>query len=282
MSRIAVCTDSTSDIPTDLATELGIGIIPLKVIFGNETFIDRTELTASAFYARLNRSSVLPTTSQPSIGDFVQFFNRQAERADEILSIHISSALSGTLDSARAARLAIGRQTPIELLDSRSISMGLGLLAIKAARLTAAGMSLPEIIRRIQELIPRINVLFVLDTLEFLHRGGRIGGAQRFLGSLLNIKPILEVKDGRVEAVEQARTKARAMARLLELVEARTPPGKTLYGSVIHAAAPEEALELKGKLEQRLSCQDVCITEASPVIGVHTGPGALGVAFYAE
>jgi len=282
MDNVVVLTDSTADIPSQMAEDLGIAVIPVTILFGEETFRDRIDITPEEFYRRLASSSVHPTTSQPSAGDFVEVYRQLSQLAQSIISIHVSSDLSGTLESAHAAKTQLDSSVPIHIVDSRSTSMGLGFMVLAAAEMAADGIEAAQIAARVEALVPQMNVLFVVDTLEYLHKGGRIGGAERYLGSMLRIKPLLHLDNGRIEPLEKARTKRRAMARLLEIVEERIGDGRPRGFAVIHATAEEEALQLKQELEARFPGQESYLCELSPALGVHTGPGLVGAAFYTE
>jgi len=282
MGKVAVVTDSTADIPPQIANAQGVYVIPLKILFGEHVFHDGVDITPREFYRKLQESSVLPTTSQPSSGEFVKVYHELSRSAESIISIHISAALSGTLESAHAAKTQMDSSVAIHIVDSRSTSMGLGFITLAAAEMAADGLDAPQIVERIQALIPRMNVLFVVDTLEYLHKGGRIGGAERLLGSILSIKPLLHLNDGRVDALEKARTKQRAVARLLEIMEARIGDTRAVRAAVLHGAAEEEALRLKEEIETRFPCKELHICEICPALGVHTGPGIVGAAFYVE
>ncbi|MBC7232232.1 MAG: DegV family protein [Chloroflexi bacterium] len=282
MVKAAIITDSSSDIPPDLAQALDIRIIPLKILFGAKVFHDRVDITPHEFYRRLRESKTLPTTSQPSAGDFVQIYQEVSRSAESIVSIHISGALSGTIESAHMAKTQMGESIPISIVDSRSTSMGLGFMVLAAARMAANGSSAPEIVAHVQKLIPRMNVLFVVDTLEYLHKGGRIGGAKRLLGSVLSIKPLLHLHDGQVDVLEQTRTKRGALTRLLEVVAERIGTARGVHMAIVHAEVPQEAMALREEIERRFPCQELYVLDLSPVLGVHTGPGVIGVAFYTE
>ncbi|MGB9880695.1 MAG: DegV family protein [Anaerolineae bacterium] len=282
MAKVAIITDSSSDIPPDLAQALDIRIIPLKILFGAQVFHDRVDITPQEFYRKLRASRTLPTTSQPSAGDFVQVYQEVSQAADSIVSIHISGALSGTVESAHMARTQMGESVPIHIVDSRSTSMGLGFMVLAAAKMAAEGQDAPQIVAQVQKLIPRMNVLFVVDTLEYLHKGGRIGGAKRLLGSVLSIKPLLYLHDGQVDVLEQTRTKRGALNRLLEVVEERIGTAHGVHMAIVHAEAPGEATALKEEMEKRFHCQELYVLDLSPVLGVHTGPGVIGVGFYTE
>ncbi|MGC8875388.1 MAG: DegV family protein [Chloroflexia bacterium] len=279
MSTVALVTDSTAYLPPEYVERYRITVVPLYVRFGDQVLLDGVEITPEQFYARLPQSPVFPATSQPSAGDFVKAYKRCVESgASAILSIHISSKLSGTVASALLAQDQLP-EVPIHVVDSLSTSMGQGYQVLEAAWALEAGRSIEETIRRVEEVRDRLRILFVVDTLEFLHRGGRIGGAQAFLGSVLNIKPLLSLKDGRIEAVERVRVKRRALQRAIELLVAEAS-GRPVNAAVIHAAAPEEAEACAVMLREQIDCRHMVISELSPVIGTHTGPGTVGIVIY--
>lgn len=272
----ALVTDSTAYLPPDLVQQYNISVIPLYVRFGEEVFRDNVEMTTEQFYAHLGTSDVLPATSQPSAGDFITLYQELLEQgAEEIVSVHISSKLSGTISSALLAREELG-SVPIHVVDSYSTSMGQGYLVLEAARALEAGRSAEQVVRHLEALRELVRVLFVVDTLEFLHRGGRIGGAQAFLGSMLNLKPLLAIREGLVDAVERVRTKKRAVRRMLDLI-VEEAAGQPIRAAVLHAAASEEAGLLCDQVQSELDCRELHVCGLSPVIGTHTGPGTLGV-----
>ncbi|MBN1179014.1 MAG: DegV family protein [Anaerolineae bacterium] len=278
--KIAVVTDSTTYIPQDVVQRFDLSVIPLNVIWGDEGFKDGVEIDPTTFYQRLQSSKTMPTTSQPSAGEFVDFFRQVAEakNVDTVVGIFISSDLSGTIASAVAAKSLLP-DLRIEVVDSRSTSMGEGFQALAAAGAAQAGASLNEVLEAAQQVRYRQRILFLVDTLEFLHRGGRIGGAKRLLGTAFKIKPILEL-DGTIDAVEQVRTRKKAKARLMEMIQERRGTAQIAQAAVVHAAALEEAHEMKQELIEMLNIEDAYIAEVSPVIGSHVGPGTVGVAFY--
>lgn len=279
MSAVALVTDSTAYLPPEYVERYRITVVPLYVRFGDQVLRDGVEITPEQFYARLPGSPVFPATSQPSAGDFVEAYRRCVEAgASAIVSIHISSKLSGTVASALLAQDQVP-EVPIHVVDSLSTSMGQGYQVLEAAWALEAGRTVEETIRRVEEVRDRLRILFVVDTLEFLHRGGRIGGAQAFLGSVLSIKPLLALKEGRIEAVERVRLKRRALQRAIELLVAEAA-GRPVNAAVIHAAAPEEAQEVTASLRAQLDCRQLIVSELSPVIGTHTGPGTVGIVIY--
>ncbi len=281
MTKIAILTDSTANLPVEWVEKNNVRVIPLKIHWGNDTFLDGVDLTPNEFYTRLSHSKTLPTTSQPSIQDFLQAFESLANQADGIVVPLISSGISGTVASAQAAARQFSR-VPVEIVDTRVTSAGQGLVVMAAARAAAQGKSLQEVRQAADEVVQRMHLFFAVDTLEYLHRGGRIGGASRYLGTVLNIKPILYFDlAGKLDALERARTKGKALQRLTALAEEKAN-GHPLHLSVIHANAPEIAQEFREQITHRLHCEDVFTMELSPVIGIHVGPGTIGVALYAE
>jgi len=281
MTKIAILTDSTANLPVEWVEKNNVRVIPLKIHWGNDTFLDGVDLTPNEFYTRLSHSKTLPTTSQPSIQDFLQAFESLANQAGGIVVPLISSGISGTVASAQAAARQFSR-VPVEIVDTRVTSAGQGLVVLAAARAAAQGKSLQEVRQAADEVVQRMHLFFAVDTLEYLHRGGRIGGASRYLGTVLNIKPILYFDlAGKLDALERARTKGKALQRLTALAEEKAN-GHPLHLSVIHANAPEIAQEFREQITHRLHCEDVFTMELSPVIGIHVGPGTIGVALYAE
>lgn len=279
--RISVITDSTSDLPPQLAENLDIRVMPQILIMGEKTWLDGIDIDSSTFYELLRSSSSFPTTSQPSVKAFQDLFTSVAQDSDGIVAVLVSDELSGTLNSARAA-LATLPDVPIEIIDSRGASMQLGLIALEAARAAAAGKDLDAVADAVRSLINRCYVYFVVDTLEYLHRGGRIGAAARIFGSAMNLKPILEIVDGVVTPVTRVRTRRKAIEKLYQLVSEKLRPGDVVHMSVLHVAAPDEAARIGAELEEAHNPVEMILTECGPVIGAHVGPGTVGVAFFVE
>lgn len=280
MSKIAIVIDSSANIPDNLVLQHNIHTVPLSVIWGHEVLKDGVDTTAQEFYTRLKSSKITPTTSQPSPADFTKVYEKLLGEGYEILSLHISGKLSGTMDSALQAREQLSGQ-PIEIVDTLSASMGLGFIALQCARAVEMGAGLRECKALAVQAIPQVGAMFVVSTLEFLHRGGRIGGAAAFLGTTLNLKPILQLKDGRVEAVERVRSMGKAIDRLLDLLVEKVG-NQPVRLSALHADAQAEAEQLVEKARQRLDANQVreaLLTEVSPALGTHTGPGTVGVAY---
>lgn len=277
--RVAIVTDSTSSLTQAMGRGSGIHVVPIEITAGSQTYRDGIDLDADLFYRLLLESKSPPISSQPTVAAFLQTYSSLAQQAEAIVSIHISREMSATLESAQSAREALP-EVPIYVIDSRSVSMGLGLIAISAARAAAAGQDATKVVQLVEELIPRMNTIFTVDTLEYLRKGGRIGGAAALLGLALSIKPVLYVKDGRIEPLEKTRTRRRALERVLELVDQRTAPSTAMHAAVLHCAAPEAAQALADQVASRYECEELLTVEAGPVIGTHAGPGTLGVAFY--
>jgi DegV family protein with EDD domain len=278
MSKVAIVTDSTAYIPDDILQKYRISVVPQVLIWGDETFLDGVDIQPDEFYARLKKARVMPTTSQATIGAFMEIFGRLAAKGYDILAILVGSKLSGTIDSARQACEMLP-EAHIELIDSKTAAMALGFQVLSAARAAEQGASLAECKAVAEGASCCVGVVFAVDTLEFLHRGGRIGGGARFLGTALNIKPILELKDGHVEAIDRVRTRKKSLARLLELVEERVENRHPVRVAVLHANAPEEARELLDEAAKRFNAVETVYSQVSPVVGTHTGPGTVGLAF---
>lgn len=274
---VRVVTDSTSDLPKDLAQSLGVEVVPLKVLFGEETLRDGIDIDEQTFYRRLSESKTNPTTSQPTPVEFEEVYRRLGAGGDPICAITISSKLSGTYSSAITAKGLVEPEVRVEVVDSLLVSMALGLVVIRVAKAAQAGASLDECVAIAKETSAKTEILFLVDTLEYLRRGGRIGGARAFLGALLNIKPILGLKEGEVTAVERARTRHKGIERLYEWTV-----GKAGVNGLCVLASPP--LEDAKALAERLRGQfpDVPLYEGvlGPVVGTHAGPGVVGVAAY--
>ncbi len=278
MSKVAIVTDSTAYLPPELVEEYGIHVLPLKVIWGEESLDDGIDITPTEFYIRLTQSATMPTTSQVTIGEFKQLFEKLHGDGFEILTILISNALSGTIASAIQAKKDLPEAT-IELFDSMSTISELGFQVLAAARTAQAGGSLAECVAAAEKARENSGVVFAVDTMEFLHRGGRIGGGKRFLGTLLNIKPILTVKDGKVDALDQARTRKKALIRLTEIVAERVAGKSNVRIGVAHANDLAEAGKFLDKVSAQLNPVEALLTDLSPVIGTHVGPGCLALAY---
>jgi DegV family protein with EDD domain len=278
---IHIVTDSTAGLPTALAQQHHIPIIPQVILFGDESYLEGVEMDHATFLRRLRAARDLPKTAAPPPGLFVEQFQRLAGPGNTVLCIHPSAELSGTVRSALTAA-ADFPDADIRVLDTRTIASPLAALVLLAAQWAGQGESADAIVARLQALIPRSHLYFLVDTLEYLQKGGRIGGAAALIGSVLQVKPILELRDGRVEPLERERTQRKALARLKELVLERAPHGPESHLSVLHAGVPEAAQALAVDLGQQLGIADVMVMDLTPAIVTHAGPGVLGVGFFAE
>ncbi|HCU57508.1 MAG TPA: hypothetical protein DF984_04665 [Anaerolineaceae bacterium] len=281
MSKVAIVTDSTAYLPEDLVSAYNITVVPLVVIWGEETLLDNVDIGPEEFYTRLATAKVMPSTSQATIKAFADVFEKLHQEGYEILTVIISSALSGTMDSAIQAMKMVP-DAKVELVDSKLTSVPLAFMALSAARAAKRGASLAKC-REIAEAIrDHSEVFFAVDTLEFLHRGGRIGGASRFLGTALNLKPILFLEEGKIEALEKVRTSKRAHKRLIELLKSRMD-GKSPINmvGVVGAAADKSMTRLMADIKENFQPKEIIMADLSPVIGNHTGPGTVGVAYVA-
>ena len=278
--KIAIVTDSTAHIPDSLLEGLDISVIPVWLLWDKDRLRDGVDIDPPAFYRRLRQSRTLPTTSQPSIGEFETVYRQLAAEAEAIVSVLVSSKISGTVASAQAAVERLP-ELKIRIVDGLSASMGLGFAALAAAKAAAAGKSLEEVVVAAEEIKDKVHLLFVVETLEYLHRGGRIGGARRMLGTALKIKPILQFKDGLIESLSQARTKSKAIALMMEIAEERLGGKPMAEAAVVDIDSPQEGDRVAGQVKERFGLSVVHRSGASPVVGTHVGPGTIGIAFYA-
>lgn len=279
--KVAVVVDSTAYIPPDLVEKHHIHVIPQILTWEGETYLDGVDISPKVFYEWLAGAKEIPTSSQPTPAQFYDFFSKVSEDAESIVGVFISEHLSGTLDSACSAAEMMP-DFPIEIIDSRSTSLGLGFMALAAARAAELGMSIEEVALIARALVEPMRVVFVVDTLEFLHRGGRIGGAQRLFGSMLSVKPLLHLQDGRIEPLVSTRTRKKAIQELLSRFVEETKNKKGVHVGVIHANALEESMLLCDEVSARITPVELISAEFSPVIGTHVGPGNLGLVYYAE
>lgn len=269
---VRVVTDSTADLPSGLARELGITVVPAYVGFGGRTFRDGVDISHDELYQKLEAGDVLPTTSQPTPTDFADTYRKLLGDTDEIASVHVSGKLSGTYSSALGGREMLGEERRIKVVDSQSLSMGLGLIAIAAARLAKTGASLPRVMREITQSVPKIHLWGVLDTLKYMLLGGRIGRAKALLGSLLNVKPMLTLRDGEFRPDGLARTRTMGLKRLINHL--RDYPD-TEDVAIVHSTTPDEAQKLKQQIGPIFTRNPILISRLGPALGVHGGPGTL-------
>ncbi len=278
MRKVAVVTDSAANLPTELVDQYHICVVPLWLHLGEQLYRDEVDITAEEFYRRLRGGKGPFSTSQPPVGEFVEVYRRLAEQAQAIVSIHLPKRLSGTLSSALAAARQVS-SLPIQVVDSGSAGMGQGFVVLAAARLAAAGASLAEVMEKVHGTIPKVQLLAILDTLEYVVRGGRLSVAADLLRPALRVKPMLSLQAGRLRMLGLARGRAGAVHRLLEVMAERTH-GDSLHAAVLHADALEEAERLRQAVAERFHCLELYLTTLTPVMGAHSGPGTLGVTFY--
>ena len=281
MSKIAFVVDSTAYIPPDQVQQFDIKVIPQVLIWDDETMLDGVDIQPTAFYERLRDSKTMPTTSQATIGAFIEVFKPLVEAGRPILAILVSDKLSGTIQSAEQAKAEFP-DAKIVIVDSESTAMALGFQVLAAARGARDGKSFEEVTEIARQAKGQTGVLLVVDTLEFLHRGGRIGGASRLLGTALSMKPVLELQDGVLDVVEKVRTRSKAQARLLDILEERIDGRPNLRLAVLHAAAEQQARDLLEIASNRLNPIETVFSEVSPVVGTHVGPGTLGLCYSVE
>jgi DegV family protein with EDD domain len=282
MSGISIVTDSTAYIPTELVNQYGIIVAPQVLVWGEQTYHDGIDILPDEFYTRLKTAKVMPTTSQVSIVSMTEIFEKSVREGTEVLGIFISGKLSGTMQSAIQGREALGAAaSKVTLVDSQASAMALGFEVLAAARAAKDGASMAELIHLVETSRAHVGVYFAVETLEFLHRGGRIGGGARFIGSALNLKPILALRDGAIEAADRVRTKSKALDRVLELV-ARDVKGKpNIRLATVHANAEAEPAQLLDRAAREVGAIESILSSLSPVVGAHTGPGTVGLAFMA-
>jgi DegV family protein with EDD domain len=282
MSSTAVVTDSTSDIPKQWVDKYDITVVPLSVIFENESFKDDgMEITTDQFYKKIADSPTLPKSAQPSPGDFIETYSKLLNQYDNIISIHISRKMSGTIASAEMAKNQIGSPR-IELIDSELVHMPLGFLVLKAAQLSKQGKEFSEIIEEVHALKGRIKALFIPRTLEYLQKGGRIGRAKSLIASLLEIKPVLTLKYGEVSQFKTTRRWNQAKNELISSMGNMVDNPNMMVVSVADSEAPEDGDEMKARIEKAFSPKQVIRVEFGCILGTHIGPGAIGITFYED
>lgn len=279
MTGVRVVTDSSCDLPAELVDKWGVEVVPLSIRFGSEEFVDRRDLTPEEFWTRCAAASVLPETAAPSPGAFEQAFRRQADAgADAVVCLVLSTKLSATGQAATTAAAAMGDEVTVKVVDTRSVSLGLGLLVLEAAEMASDGAGLDEIVARCEALAAGIEIHATLDTLDHLRKGGRVGGAQALIGGLLSIKPVIEVRDGAVEPGPKIRTRAKALAYLADKVAAATDLRRL---AVVHG----QATDVDGFLQRVAATvprDKIVVGDLGPVVGAHTGPGTIGVIISTE
>ena len=272
---IKIVTDSTADLPQELINKLGITVVPLYVCFGKDVYRDKEEISEDDFYQRLLKDPIHPTTTQPTPQDFADVYGRLSSQADGIISIHISEKLSGTCNSATQGKKLVAPGCPIEVIDSKTTSMALGLVVTAAAAIAKTGKSHQQGVEEVRQVVSRVKLLVLFDTLKYLAKGGRIGKAKSMAGSVLNVKPLLTIKDGEFVPVSQVRSRDKGIERLFDYAKA-TDQIEGLV--VVQSTTPDEAKSLADRIGSILPPKQVSVARLGPVLGVHGGPGVLAVA----
>ena len=273
--EIKIVTDSTADLPPRLAEELGITVVPAYVKFRGEVYRDRVEISEDEFYQRLLSDPVHPSTEPPAPQDFANVYQKLSQEADGIISIHVSSKISATCNSALRGKELAEVECPIEVVDSKLVTMGLGLLVMAANTLAKSGKSLPQVEEEVKRIIPSIRLLGLLDTLKYMARGGRISKARALLGSILSVKPILTMKNGELDSAGQVRSRANGLDRLFDFVE-KTTDIEDL--AIVYSTTPDEAQTLAERMDSIFTKEQIRLVRLGPALGVHAGPGILFVA----
>ena len=279
MAKIAIMTDSTAYLEKDYVKKHNIRVIPLNLHWGEDLYKDNVDITADEFYNKLKTSPTIPSTSQPTYGDFEVIFKELASNYDAIIAVLLSSGISGTVDSALMAQKLL-KDIPVEIVDTKTTAGGLALIVNAVVDAVESGKSAKETTDLARKIAMSTGTYFVVDTLKYLHKGGRIGGASRYFGTALNIKPILYLNDeGKIDALEKVRTKKKAISRLIELVKEKAN-GEKCHLAIYHAQALKEAEAMRDEIEGTLDCHKIEIYNLSPVIGAHVGEGALGISIH--
>lgn len=281
MAKIAVVTDSVACIPADLVKKYSIQVAPVSIIWDRVPYRDGVDLTAEQFYQRLRTSKTLPTTSSGIQGEFLQIFEGLRGKVDGIVTIVLTGALGASFTSANTAKELVS-DVPIEVIDTRTAMMAQGFIVLEAAKVAAQGGTMEEVARTARNIMPKTHVLWTMDTLEYLRRGGRVNMSQAILASWLKVKPITAIKEGVVEPLAKPRTRPKAIDKLIELMAEQVKDTSPLHVAVMHGDVLEEAEQLKQRLIAKFMCSEMLTSEITPVIGTHTGPGTLGMAFYNE
>ena len=279
MQNVAIVVDSVADIPQKLAEELGIFLAPVHVIIKGKDYRDKIDISSAEFYRLLPSLNPLPTTSGVSVQDFLEAYEKALGRAERIVCLSLAEELSTSLNSARIAR-GMMPDADITVIDTRTTVAGEALIAIAAAKAAREGKSKEEIISLVEGLIPKVDTLLTADTLEYLHRGGRLTATQALIGRFLGFRPILRVREGKIMPIDRARSRRTSIERMLGIMEERVG-GSEICAAIMHALALEETEALKEEVSRRFNCREIYVLDdLSPTAGAHLGPGALGVGYY--
>jgi len=281
MDRIAIVTDSALNLPPEIAAQHGVTVVPIYLHWNGRTYRDGVDITPDEVYRRLRANKHLPRTAAPSAGDFLQTYLRLGHEAEAIVSVHLPTELSGTIGAARLAANLAAAEVPVRVVNASTAAMGAGFVTLAAARAAARGADLEAVVQAACAVRPKVMVYAIFDTLKYLQRSGRIGRAASLLGAALQIKPIIYLNDNVVDVLSKPRTYSRALRMMLDEMGQRVD-SRPLHVAVMHADAAEDANRLREQVEARFHCIETLTTAFTPVMGVSTGPGLLGVAFYPE
>ncbi|MBI4285058.1 MAG: DegV family protein [Chloroflexi bacterium] len=281
MPRIAVVTDSVATVPPDLVKKHNIHVAPVHIIWDKVTYRDGVDLTPEQFYRRLRTAKVLPTTSSAVQGEYIQIFEGLRGKVDGAVVIALTGALGASYTSAVNAKELV-EGLPVEVIDSRTAMMAQGFAVLAAAKVAAAGGTMSDVVQTVRNMMAKVHIYWAMDTLEYLRRGGRVSLPQAVLAGWLRVKPIMAIKDGKVSPEAKAVTKARAIQKLLQFMTDNTSAGKPLHVAIMHGDVPDELEHVKQAVTTRFQCAELLVSEITPVIGAHIGPGAVGLAFYNE
>ena len=277
---VKIVTDSSADIPPQLLKELDITVVPLYVRFGNDVFRDKVDISNEDFYKKLVSGEVFPATSQPTPLDFKQVYEELAKDADGIVSVHLSAKLSGTIPSALQARESLQSACPIEIIDSLAITGGRGMVCLAAARAAKAGATMEEVVKIANEAVPQIHFMVLFDTLKYLAKGGRIGKAKSLMGAMLNIKPLIGLKDGEVVPMGKARSYSKGMEQQYEFIEKAIKKGEVKELAIMYNTSPDEANALADRISPLYPREKIIMGEIGPILGTHSGPNQLVVCIH--
>ncbi len=280
MSDLVIVTDSTADLPKELTEEYNITVVPLKIVFGSDTYRDGVDISFDEFFSRLAQSASLPSTSQPSPGDFSEVYERLLGQGKEIISIHLSEQFSGTVRSAQVAQGIVGNEH-ITVIDSRMVSVALGLIVLEAAKAVKAGKTKEEVLALIESMIAKTRTYFLVDTLDYLEKGGRIGKAQTLIGTLLNIKPILTFREGQIYPHEKVRGLNKAIQKIIDDINEEFAD-RPLSCAFVYGTDFEVFTSFHDKVKGAINCSSSLVSRLGPVVGTHGGPGIVGVVCYPQ
>jgi len=279
---IRIVTDTSCDLPGAMVKEHDITVVPIHIHFGTESYQEGVDIDWDLFYTKIDELGIIPTTSVPSVGEFIEVYRRLAreEGAQEIMSIHLTSKLSGVYQAAHIASRDVAGEVKVYPYDTLAGSASTGLMCLEAAQMTSAGRTAEEIIARLDEIKSRINILIALNTLEYARRSGRVGGMKAALASLLNVKPIIGLEDGALDVVENVRSRKRSLDRVLDMVEERVGTTAPVNLAVVHARDPQTGQEMLSRARARFNCQVTYLHDICSALVVHFGPGTIGICFY--